>query len=307
MRFVSLCSGVEATTVAWSRLGWRPLAYAEVEPFACAVLANRMPDVPNLGDVRNIDWKEFHEQNGIIDVLFASTPCQSFSIAGNRLGLDGESGLMLEFIRAVRELVGASGGESPRYLVWENVPGCLSSGPKGAKGSDFRCLLETLVECGFGLSWRVLDSQFARVHDGQGGGFRGPVAQRRRRVYLVGTLGTDGSGEILFERESMRGNHPKGRAAREALAEHLDESAQGNHRERERVTCLGSVRQHAPIEDDLAGTLDAGHEQPIVVIDRAAFNQGKNAQYPPHIEETSLMDTLVARGPHALCYRTGTK
>ena len=77
--------------------------------------------------------------------------------------------------------------------------------------------------------------------------------------------------------------------------------------ERERVTCLGSVRQPAPIEDGLAGTLDAGHEQPIVVIDRASFNQGKNAQYPPHIEETDLMDTLVARGPHALCYRTGMK
>lgn len=113
MRYVSLCSGVEATTVAWSKLGWTPLAFAEIDPFACAVLAHRYPDVPNLGDISGIDWKEFHERHGIIDVLFASTPCQSFSIAGNRLGLDGESGLMLEFVRAVRELVTVSGGGEP--------------------------------------------------------------------------------------------------------------------------------------------------------------------------------------------------
>ena len=77
--------------------------------------------------------------------------------------------------------------------------------------------------------------------------------------------------------------------------------------ERERVACLGSVRQNAPIDHETSGTLDAGHEQPIIVMDRAAFNQGKNAQYPPHIEETGLMDTLVARGPHAVCYPTERK
>ncbi len=310
MRYVSLCSGVEAQTVAWSRLGWTPVAFSEIDPFACAVLAYRFPDVPNLGDVCNIDWKEFHERFGNIDVLFASTPCQSFSIAGNRLGLDGESGLMLEFVRAVRELVEASDGGSPRYIVWENVPGCLSSGPKGSKGSDFRCLLEALDECGYGLSWRVLDSQFARVFHREGGRFGRPVPQRRRRVYLVGSLGTDGAGEILFERGCLRGDHPTGRAARPFLASDPNERVEGGAGE---VLSMTSARHRAAVEDGIVGTLDAGHEQPIVlavrtantnsnghgvadqvthtldgangqavvVIDRASFNQGKNAQYPP--------------------------
>ena len=110
MRYVSLFSGVEAATVAWSKLGWQPLAFAEVDEFPSAVLAHRFPDVPNLGDVCNIDWKEFHERNGAIDVLIGGSPCQSFSIAGGRAGLQGESRLMFEYIRAVRELVRASGG-----------------------------------------------------------------------------------------------------------------------------------------------------------------------------------------------------
>lgn len=347
MRYVSLCSGIEATTVAWSKLGWEPLAFSEIDPFACAVLAVRFPDVPNLGDMMKIDWRDFHERNGIVDVLFASTPCQSFSIAGNRLGLDGESGLMWGFVRAARDLLDASGGTSPRYVVWENVPGCLSSGPKGKKGEDFRCLLAALDECGFGVSWRVLDSQFARIPGGEKDGFRGPVAQRRRRVYLVGSLGTDGSAEILFERASLRRDNPPSKQARKALAadaegcvaaggvsramslttanmgsanggntngedvaytiDTLNSNAVALERERERVTCIGSVRQNAPIDHETSGTLDAGHEQPIVVLDRASFNQGKNAQYPPHIEQTQVMDTLVARGPHAVCFPTATK
>ena len=110
MRYVSLFSGVEAATVAWGRLGWEPLAFAEVDEFPVAVLACRFPNVPNLGDVRDIDWKEFHEKHGAIDVLIGGSPCQSFSIAGNRSGLEGESRLMYEYIRAVRDLVRASGG-----------------------------------------------------------------------------------------------------------------------------------------------------------------------------------------------------
>ena len=218
MRYVSLFSGVEAASVAWSRLGWEPLAFAEVDEFPAAVLAARFPDVPNLGDVCKIDWKEFNDRYGTVDVLIGGSPCQSFSIAGNRTGLEGASGLMWQFCRAIRELVEASGGGGPRYVLWENVPGALSSGPKGQKGEDFGCLLRELEECGYGLAWRVLDSQFARVPDGSPNGFAGPVPQRRRRVFLVGSLGTDGAGDILFERSCLRGDHPKGREAREALA-----------------------------------------------------------------------------------------
>lgn len=215
MRYVSLFSGVEAASVAWEPLGWDPVAFCEVDEFPSAVLAERFPDVPNLGDVTEIDWKEFHARFGSVDVLVGGSPCQSFSIAGNREGLSGESGLMFEYIRAVRELVQASGGGSPRYILWENVPGALSS----ERGVAFGQLLAELDELGYGLAWRVLDAQYVRVSDRSASGFFGPVAQRRRRVFLVGVLGSPHAAEILFERESLLGDHPKGREAREALAE----------------------------------------------------------------------------------------
>ena len=225
MRFISTFSGVEAASVAWGKLGWEPLMYSEVEPFACAVLANRFPNVPNYGDICKIDWREVHDRFGIVDVYIGGSPCQDFSIAGNRLGLLGDkSRLMYEYIRGIRELVEASGGASPRYVVFENVPGALSSGSKGAKGSDFGCLLRELDECGFSLGWRVLDAQFARVRDGSPGGFFGPVAQRRRRVFLVGVLGSPNAAEILFERSCLRGDNPPSREARKALAGDAAES-----------------------------------------------------------------------------------
>ncbi|MBR3158426.1 MAG: DNA cytosine methyltransferase [Atopobiaceae bacterium] len=223
MRYVSLFSGVEAASVAWAPLGWTPVAFAEVDQFPCAVLAERFPNVPNLGDVCEIDWKEFHDKYGAIDVLVGGSPCQSFSIAGNREGLapGAPSRLMFEYIRAIRELVCASEGKSPRYILWENVPGAFSS----ERGNSFGQLLAELDELGYGLAWRVLDAQFVRVPDGPRLGFFGPVPQRRRRVFLVGSLGTPGAAEILFERESLRWDHPKGRAAREALAGNAAESA----------------------------------------------------------------------------------
>lgn len=214
MRYLSLFSGVEAASVAWMPLGWKPVAFCEIEDFPCAVLKHRFPDVPNLGDVCKVDWKEFHDRYGNVDVLVGGSPCQSFSIAGNREGLSGESRLMFEYIRAVRELVHASGGGSPRYILWENVPGALSS----ERGNAFGQLLAELDELGYGLAWRILDAQFVRVPDGSPSGFFGPVAQRRRRVFLVGVLGSPHAAEILFERESLRWDNPPSREERQALA-----------------------------------------------------------------------------------------
>lgn len=123
MRYISLFSGIEAASVAWEPLGWEPLAFSEIEPFPCALLEQRFPAVPNLGDITRIDWSPYR---GTADVIVGGSPCQSFSIAGTREGLKGQSGLMFEFIRAVREVL-------PRYFVWENVPGALSS-----EGGSFR-------------------------------------------------------------------------------------------------------------------------------------------------------------------------
>ena len=119
MRYLSLFSGVEAASLAWGTLGWEPMAFSEIDPFPCAVLAHRFPDVPNLGDVSKIDWGDFIATCGRPDVVVGGSPCQSFSIAGTRTGLKGASGLMFEYIRAVRELM-------PRCFLWENVPGALS-------------------------------------------------------------------------------------------------------------------------------------------------------------------------------------
>lgn len=171
MRYVSLFSGIEAVSVAWRGLDMRPVLFSELDPFPCAVLAERFPEVPNLGDVTKIDWEPYV---GAVDVVAGGSPCQSFSIAGTRTGLDGASGLMWEFVRAVREL-------RPRWVLWENVPGALSS----THGEDFGCLLRSMDELGYGLAWRVLDAQFFGV------------AQRRRRLFLVGNFGEGGGAASL--------------------------------------------------------------------------------------------------------------
>ena len=191
--YVSTFSGIEAATVAWAPLGWVPVCFSEIGPFPSAVLEERFPSVPNLGDITRIDWSDL---SGFVDVVVGGSPCQSFSIAGNREGLSGESGLMWEYVRAVREL-------RPEWLVWENVPGALSS----SHGEDFRCLLESLDALGYGLAWRVLDAQFFGL------------AQRRERVFLVGRLGDpDGPCEVLFERGGMPRDPPSSREKRKELA-----------------------------------------------------------------------------------------
>ena len=192
MRYLSMFSGIEAASVAWEPLGWEPAAFAEIDEFPSAVLAERYPEVPNIGDVTKMNWKKYR---GKVDLVVGGSPCQSFSIAGKREGLQGESGLMFEYIRAVREI-------RPRWFLWENVPGALSS----EGGEAFRQLLSEMDKLGYGLAWRVLDAQFFGV------------AQRRRRLFLVGRLGACPPVEVLIEPESMRGDHTSSREKREAIA-----------------------------------------------------------------------------------------
>lgn len=192
MRYLSLFSGIEAASVAWGPLGWEPVCFAELDEFPSALLAERYPEVPNVGDVTKMNWKKYR---GKVDLVVGGSPCQSFSIAGKREGLQGESGLMFEYIRAVREI-------RPRWFLWENVPGALSS----EGGEAFRQLLSEMDKLGYGLAWRVLDAQFFGV------------AQRRRRLFLVGRLGACPPVEVLIEPESLRGDYPSSREKREALA-----------------------------------------------------------------------------------------
>lgn len=193
MKYVSIFSGIEAATVAWHPLGWEPLAFSEIDPFPSAVLQHHYPDIPNLGDITKIDWSPYV---GAADIVVGGSPCQSFSVAGKREGLAGASGLMFEYIRAVREL-------RPRWFVWENVPGAFTS----ERGGAYLQLLSEMDALGYGLAWRVLDAQFFGV------------AQRRERVFLVGSLGTMRCAEVLFERESLSWDHQSSREKRKALTE----------------------------------------------------------------------------------------
>ena len=196
MRYYSIFSGIEAASVAWEPLGWEPLLFSEIDEFPSAVLKARFPSVPNSGDITKINWKEAVRDFGRPDIVVGGSPCQSFSVAGTRTGLEGASGLMWEYVRCVREL-------KPDWILWENVPGALSS----SHGEDFRCLLEALDACGYGLAWRVLDAQFFGL------------AQRRERVFLVGRLGdVEGPCKVLFEPESLSWDTQSSREKRKELA-----------------------------------------------------------------------------------------
>ena len=182
MKYMSVCSGIEAATAAWHPLGWEPVAFSEVDAFPSAVLQHHYPTVPNWGDMTKFqEWPDAD-----VDVLVGGTPCQSFSVAGLRKGLDDPRGsLMLVYLAIARKY-------RPRWVVWENVPGVLSSDGGRAFGS----LLGGLAELGYGFAYRVLDAQYFGV------------AQRRRRVFVVGCLGDwRRAAAVLFERASLSG-HP---------------------------------------------------------------------------------------------------
>jgi DNA (cytosine-5)-methyltransferase 1 len=182
MKYGSVCSGIEAATAAWHPLGWQASFFSEIEPFPRAVLAHHYPHVPLHGDFTTIKGDQYEP----IDLLVGGTPCQSFSVAGLRGGLDDDRGnLALEFLRLADRT-------RPRWLVWENVPGVLSSNG----GRDFGSILGGMVELGYGIAYRVLDAQYFGV------------AQRRRRVFVVGYLGDwRRAAAVLFERHSLQG-HP---------------------------------------------------------------------------------------------------
>ncbi|WP_430256524.1 DNA cytosine methyltransferase [Neorhizobium sp. DAR64872/K0K18] len=222
MIYGSVCSGIEAATMAWHPLGWTPKFFSEIEAFPSAVLAHHygsnMPGeplakngIPNYGDFTQIG-----ADAGPIDLLVGGTPCQSFSVAGKRLGLDDPRGnLALEYLSLARRL-------RARWIVWENVPGVVSSvtdeedgegglqsgiegreaGDEWIEESDFATFLTFVRECGYGFAYRVLDAQYVRVD-----GFGRAVPQRRRRVFVVGYLGDwRRAAAVLLEPQGMRGD-----------------------------------------------------------------------------------------------------
>jgi len=202
LKYLSVCSGIEAATVAWHELGWRPVGFSEIDAFARAVLVHHYSDVPLHGDFTEIKASDY----GAVDLLVGGTPCQSFSIAGLRKGLaDDRGNLALEFIRLAERT-------RPRWLVWENVPGILSIDG----GRTFGAFLGALAECGYGFAYRVLDAQYFGV------------PQRRRRVFVVGYSGDwRPAAAVLFERESLCGNIMPCRETQKNIAGALTSRASG--------------------------------------------------------------------------------
>jgi DNA (cytosine-5)-methyltransferase 1 len=218
----SVCSGIEAATVAWDPLGWRPAFFAEIEPFPSAVLAHHYPAVPNLGDMTAIDGSAWR---GKIDVLVGGTPCQAFSVAGLRKSLDDTRGnLALKFVDLADAI-------DPAWIVWENVPGVLST-----RDNAFGCLLGGLAgedgpvvppggkwtDAGVvvgparTVAWRVLDAQYFEL------------AQRRRRVFVIAGAGDRADPvQVLFEREGVRRDSPPRRETGQGIAPTISARTRG--------------------------------------------------------------------------------
>jgi DNA (cytosine-5)-methyltransferase 1 len=194
LKYGSVCSGVEAATVAWHDLGFEPQWFSEVDAFPSAVLQHHYPNVPNHGDMTK--FKEWNNDK-TIDLLVGGTPCQSFSVAGLRKGLEDPRGnLMLTYLSMAEQL-------KPKWLVWENVPGVLSSNG----GRDFATFLTAMGKIGYGFAYRVLDAQYFGV------------PQRRRRVFVVGCLGDwRSAASVLFEPESLSGHPAPSREERQKVA-----------------------------------------------------------------------------------------
>lgn len=217
MRYASVCDGIGAAHAAWIPLGWQCAWVSEIEPFPIAVVEERVPGLVNLGDMNAIT-QEMLNAHGRIDALVGGTPCQSFSVAGLRGGLaDARGNLALRFV----QLVGAL---RPAWVVWENVPGVLSSNG----GRDFGAILGALDELGYGWAYRVLDAQ----HFG--------VPQRRRRVFVVASSRDwRRAAAVLFEREGMRGNPPTRRATGACVARSLTSSTGGASAKEQQHTFVG--------------------------------------------------------------------
>ena len=221
----SLCSGIEAASVAWEPLGFKPLWFSEIEPFPSAVLSHHWPHTPNLGDMRKLADRVLQGEIPAPDILVGGTPCQAFSVAGRHGSLDDERGnLTLELVRIFNAIdtIRKRNGKQPATLVWENVPGIFST-----KDNAFGCFLGALAGesvplhpsggrwtnagCVLGptrkIAWRTLDAQFFGV------------PQRRRRVFLVASARNDiCPSKILFEFKNLSRDSTQSRIKRNPVA-----------------------------------------------------------------------------------------
>lgn len=268
MRYLSVCSGIEAASVAWDSLGWTPIGFSEIDRFPSEALAKRFADVPNFGDMKR--FKEWGIDRDSVDLIVGGTPCQSFSVAGLQRGLEDPRGnLMLVYVSMVEYL-------RPEWIVWENVPGVLSSNG----GRDFGTLLGALAHIGYGWSYRVLDAQYFGV------------PQRRRRVFLVGHSSGDPrrAAEILFEPKCLRGDTPSSRGKRQESPTTLERGAAYAFEP-------GSIARNAgPVDiSPQCPTLraDMGDNRPAVITNDALYESHPNDSRV--VGPVDVCPTVVAR------------
>ena len=229
--------------MGWHHLGWEPAFFSDIDPFPRAVLSHHYPDVPLHGDFTTIGEDDY----GSIELLVGGTPCQSFSVAGLRGGMDDDRGnLALEYLKLAQR-------KRPEWLVWENVPGVLSSNG----GRDFGAFLGGLVELGYGFAYRILDAQYFGV------------AQRRRRVFVVGCLGDwRRSAAVLFERESLSGNPPPRRETGERVAPATTGGAGERGAVSYGIRAANTSSNGWGIQEEVTHTLDTANPHAVAVACR---------------------------------------
>ena len=288
----SLFDGSGGFPLAAIKTGIKPIWSSEVEPFPIRVTQKNLPQVKQLGDIKDINGSEIEH----VDIISFGSPCQDLSIAGKRAGLEGKkSNLFYEAIRVIKEMRCKSNGKYPRYLLWENVPGAFSSN----KGEDFRCVLEEVTRIkdstvkltrpkkwerageilgdNFSLAWRVLDAKYFGV------------PQRRRRIFLVADLDGGSSREILFEQKSLSGNtsegYEKGKRNTRAIKDGFN-----------KTICLNDQGgQRMDVSEELSGTLRAKAGNPPLVYDiRQTSQNTKNERH--NIYECDVSRTIDTSG-----------
>jgi len=288
MKVLSLFSGVGGFDLGLENAGMETVFQCEWDKHATKILEKHWPHVPRWGDVTTLTGQHILAHAPVIDVVAWGSPCQDLSVAGKRAGLQGaRSGLFYEGVRIIKELRELTNGKYPRISIWENVAGALSSGA----GADFGQVLTEMDEAGSCFSeWRVLDAQYFGV------------PQRRRRVFLISVFDPATAARcpdpLLPVSESVRRDTQAGAATREEPASETPASPRGGGDD-----VAGSLTwrmKNGYNGQDAHSNLLQVIEEPPILIDRGAFNQGKNAQYKPIISEDPVVPSLVARGPHAV-------
>lgn len=258
MKYITLASGVGTDMVAWKNLDWECQFFSEIAKFPSAVLAHHYPDISNLGDMLKIQNSPIY-QNATVDLVFAGTPCQSFSVAGLRTGIkDPRGNLALQFLRIADDF-------KSRWLLWENVPGVFSSWSDEEvdqegniwQTNDFETFIRGIQELGYSVAWRVLDAQ----HYG--------TPQRRRRVFVVGYRGDwRRAAAVLFEPESLRWNFEARKVKSEKFANRIIGGIEADCGDG--IIAMAHAQKGAEILRNISPTLNCNHEQPILCFQSKA-------------------------------------